>query len=279
MIKNLFNKLFQFFYATNKSEVVLQSKLRQEINFIKKREFERDNKNLIPFGYKVFSQTDEDGIINEIFKRIGTTNKQFLEFGVNTDFNNTTYLLFNGWKGVWLESSKKKIIKIEEKYSSFIKNKKLKLFNKIITAENVNEELKFSKLNKNLDLLSIDIDGNELYVLNELKIINPRVIIVEYNAKFPPPVEKTIKYDPKFIWDYDDYFGSSLQLLENTLKKIGYVLVGCNALGVNAFFIKKELVKNKFQKNSTAQFHYQEFRIWLNNIKSSHINSNKWLNE
>ena len=70
MIKNLFNKLFQFFYATNKSEVVLQSKLRQEINFIKKREFERDNKNLIPFGYKVFSQTDEDGIINEIFKRI-----------------------------------------------------------------------------------------------------------------------------------------------------------------------------------------------------------------
>ena len=279
MIKNLFNKLFQFFYATNKSEVVLQSKLRQEINFIKKREFERDNKNLIPFGYKVFSQTDEDGIINEIFKRIVTTNKQFLEFGVNTDFNNTTYLLFNGWKGVWLESSKKKIIKIEEKYSSFIKNKKLKLFNKIITAENVNEELKFSKLNKNLDLLSIDIDGNELYVLNELKIINPRVIIVEYNAKFPPPVEKTIKYDPKFIWDYDDYFGSSLQLLENTLKKIGYVLVGCNALGVNAFFIKKELVKNKFPKNSTAQFHYQEFRIGLNNIKSSHINSNKWLNE
>ena len=279
MIKNLFNKLFQFFYATNKSEVVLQSKLRQEINFIKKREFERDNKNLIPFGYKVFSQTDEDGIINEIFKRIGTTNKQFLEFGVNTDFNNTTYLLFNGWKGVWLESSKKKIIKIEEKYSSFIKNKKLKIFNKIITAENVNEELKFSKLNKNLDLLSIDIDGNELYVLNELKIINPRVIIVEYNAKFPPPVEKTIKYDPKFIWDYDDYFGSSLQLLENTLKKIGYVLVGCNALGVNAFFIKKEFVKNKFPKNSTAQFHYQEFRIGLNNIKSSHINSNKWLNE
>ena len=104
---------------------------------------------------------------------------------------------------------------------------------------NIDEELKFSKLNKNLDLLSIDIDGNELYVLNELKIINPRVIIVEYNAKFPPPVEKTIKYDPKFIWDYDDYFGSSLQLLENTLKKIGYVLVGCNALGVNAFFIKK----------------------------------------
>ena len=46
----------------------MQSKLRQEINFIKKREFERDNKNLIPFGYKVFSQTDEDGIINEIFK-------------------------------------------------------------------------------------------------------------------------------------------------------------------------------------------------------------------
>ena len=191
MIKNLFNKLFQFFYATNKSEVVLQSKLRQEINFIKKREFERDNKNLIPFGYKVFSQTDEDGIINEIFKRIGTTNKQFLEFGVNTDFNNTTYLLFNGWKGVWLESSKKKIIKIEEKNSSFIKNKKLKLFNKIITAENVNEELKFSKLNKNLDLLSIDIDGNEqrqeskAVILSGNSIESPRLLLMSESSMFP----------------------------------------------------------------------------------------------
>ena len=64
MIKNFFNRILQFYYSTNKKEVLLQSKLRQEIDSIKKREFKKDNKNLIPFGFKVFSQTDEDGIIN-----------------------------------------------------------------------------------------------------------------------------------------------------------------------------------------------------------------------
>ena len=144
--------------------------------------------------------------------------------------------------------------------------------------ENVNKEIKSLNLNKFIDLLSLDIDGNELYVLNKLKTIRPRVIVVEYNAKFPPPIRKCIKYDPKFIWKYDDYFGTSLQLLADNLKNFGYVLVGCNILGVNAFFIKKKLVQNKFPKNTTAKFHYQKFRIGLNNIKSSHIESNKWCN-
>ena len=279
MIKNFFNRILQFYYSTNKKEVLLQSKLRQEIDSIKKREFKKDNKNLIPFGFKVFSQTDEDGIINEIFNRIGATNKQFLEFGADTKFNNTTYLLMKGWKGVWLESSEKKVNNIKKKYSLLIKNDKLKIHKKTITASNVNKEIKSLNLNKFIDLLSLDIDGNELYVLNKLKTISPRVIVVEYNAKFPPPIRKCIKYDPKFIWKYDDYFGSSLQLLEDNLKNFGYVLVGCNILGVNAFFIKKKLVKNKFPKNTTAKFHYQKFRPGLNNIRSSHLSNDKWLNE
>ena len=57
MIKNFFNRILQFYYSTNKKEVLLQSKLRQELDSIKKREFKKDNKNLIPFGFKVFSQT------------------------------------------------------------------------------------------------------------------------------------------------------------------------------------------------------------------------------
>ena len=73
MIRNFLNRILQYYYATNKKEVLFQSKLRQEIEIIKKKEFKRDKKNLIPYGFKVFSQSDEDGILNEIFKRIGTT--------------------------------------------------------------------------------------------------------------------------------------------------------------------------------------------------------------
>ena len=133
-------------------------------------------------------------------------------------------------------------------------------------------------LNKFIDLLSLDIDGNELYVLNKLKTISPRVIVVEYNAKFPPPIRKSIKYDPKFIWKYDDYLNASLQLLVDNLKK-EYALVGCNISGINAFFIKKELLKNKFPKNTSAKFHFQEFRIGLINLRTSHPESNKWFDQ
>ena len=125
-------------------------------------------------------------------------------------------------------------------------------------------------------MLSIDVDGNELYLLNKLSQIKPRVIIVEYNSKFPPPIKKTIKYSPSFIWKYDDYSGSSLQLLTDNLNKKKYVLVGCNISGINAFFIKKELIKNKFPKDTSAKFHFQEFRIGLVNLRTSHPESNKW---
>ena len=128
-------------------------------------------------------------------------------------------------------------------------------------------------------MLSIDIDGNELYLLNKLSQIKPRVIVVEYNSKFPPPIKKTIKYSPSFIWRYDDYSGSSLQLLTDNLNKKQYVLVGCNVSGMNAFFIKKELIKNKFPKDTSAKFHFQEFRVGLVNLRTSHPESNKWFDQ
>ena len=276
MLKNFFNRMLQYYYATNKKEVLFQSKLRQEIESIKKNEFKRDKKNLIPYGFKVFSQTDEDGIINEIFKRIGTTNKKFLEFGVNTSKNNTTFLLLNNWTGIWLEVSTLKIIRIKNKYKIPLKNNSLKIYKKKITAENINKVIKSTHLKGVIDLLSIDIDGNELYLLNKLSQIRPRVIVVEYNSKFPPPFKKSIKYSPNFIWKYDDYLGSSLQELVDNLKKKNYALVGCNVSGVNAFFVKKELLKNKFPKDTSAIFHYQQFRAGLINLKTSHPESNKW---
>ena len=276
MLKNFFNRILQYYYATNKKEVLFQSKLRQEIESIKKNEFKRDKKNLIPYGFKVFSQIDEDGIINEIFKRIGTTNKKFLEFGVNASKNNTTFLLLNNWTGVWLEISTLKIIRIKNKYKIPLKNNSLRIYKKKITAENINKVIKPLQLKGVIDLLSIDIDGNELYLLNKLSQIRPRVIVVEYNSKFPPPFKKSIKYSPNFIWKYDDYLGSSLQLLVDNLKKKNYALVGCNISGVNAFFVKKELLKNKFPKDTSAKFHYQQFRVGLINLKTSHPESNKW---
>ncbi len=65
-----------------------------------------DPKRLLRYGFKVFSQCDEDGIIQEIFRRVGTTNRTFIEFGVETGIEcNTVKLLLDGWRGLWLDGS------------------------------------------------------------------------------------------------------------------------------------------------------------------------------
>ena len=50
---------------------------------------------------------------------------------------------------------------------------------------------------------------------------------------------------------------------EKMLEKKGYVLVGCNITGVNAFFVRKDQIQDKFEKNSSSEFHFTEGRYWL----------------
>ncbi|SUW04887.1 hypothetical protein [Brachyspira pilosicoli] len=87
-----------------------------------------DPKRLENYGYKVYSQNDEDGIINEIFNRIGTTNKFFIEFGVQDGIEcNCHYLLFQDWEGVFIEGSKDYCDKINEYYEYLISKSKLQV--------------------------------------------------------------------------------------------------------------------------------------------------------
>jgi hypothetical protein len=64
----------------------------------------------------------------------------------------------------------------------------------------------------------------------------------------------------KFAWDQRTmYFGSSLQALVKLAKTKGYTLVGCNYTGVNAFFVRTELVKDKFKYNKTIPLYQKPF--------------------
>jgi hypothetical protein len=214
--------------------------------------------NLNNFEKQVFSQYGEDGILQEIFKRIGTTNKYFVEFGVETGVqNNTTFLLHQQWKGLWIDGSKKYTEIIKQNFAKLIKQDFLKLENSFINAENI--ELLFEKNNVPLefDLLSIDIDRNDYYVWQAIKKYTPRVIVIEYNAIFPPPVEWTVDYDANKTVNYTSNFGASLQSYVNLANSKGYSLVACNFTGVNAFFVKTELIIDQFLYVNNIEKLYQ----------------------
>mgnify|MGYP001127335787 FL=1 len=176
-----------------------------------------ENKNCLEnYGYRVYSQNDEDGIINEIFKRIGTTNKEFIEFGVQDGLEcNSHYLLHKGWKGLWIEGSKNYHNKINNKFRPAIKKGMLKICNAFITKNNINSLIEKNAFgNLEPDFLSIDIDGNDWYIWNAITVINPRVVCIEYNGKFPPDYSWKQAYNEHHVWDGSDWQGASLKALE-----------------------------------------------------------------
>jgi len=230
-----------------------------------------DPRSLVPFGKKVYSQNDEDGLIAEIFNRIGTTDRSFIEFGIGDGLENNSYaLLFQGWRGTWIEGSETATAAIRRGLPNTIASGTLKVIHSFITRENIDKLLATAGERREVDLLSVDIDGNDFHVFDAITVVDPRVLVIEYNAKFPPPVSFCMDYDANHVWAGDDCFGASLTFLEVACRRKGYVLVGCNLTGANAFFVRKDLVGDKFLPPFTAEHHYEPARYFLTQTKSGH---------
>lgn len=248
-----------------------QLSVRHEIDRLRENARYKEARSLIPFGGKIYSQNDEDGIIREIFNRIGTTNKIFVEFGIGSGLeNNTLALLFGDWQGLWIDASSSSIANIRNYFSEIIQRGKLTVIESFITKANINDLISVHVRHNEIDLLSIDIDGNDYHVLQAISCINPRVIVIEYNAKFAPPILFCMDYAEAHTWRGDDYFGASLKFLEVNLGRMGYCLAGCNLSGANAFFVRKELVADKFLEPFTAENHFEPARYYLSGYASGH---------
>jgi len=126
-----------------------------------------------------------------------------------------------------------------------------------------------SKINETqVDVISLDLDGNDYYFLEKIieNKIKPKLFIIEYNAKFPPPIKWKIEYRDNHKWKGDDYFGASLSTYNDFLESRGYKLICCNAYtGANAFFIKKEYVDLFKEVPDKIEDIYMKPRYLLNN--------------
>jgi hypothetical protein len=181
---------------------------------------------------RIHSQNGEDGIIRKIFKMIGDYKhgNTFVEIGAGDGRECNTRALreFTNWKGVALDSHHE--------------NKDIGLYREFVTVENIGRILKKYTVSLEVDLLSVDIDFNDYYVLEQILKLGyrPKVIVCEYNASHPPTENKVVKYDMLGKWDGSDYFGVSLLALSNMCRQAGYTLVCCDLKGVNAFFVRSD---------------------------------------
>jgi len=214
--------------------------------------------------FKIFSQNGEDGILLYIFSKIGTTNKKFVEFGIEEGKEcNTANLSINfGWTGLLMEGNKEYAKKAQEYYDNFpqVKKGSVKVLHTFVTKENINEVLSKNAPEREIDLLSLDIDGNDYWVWKEIDTISPRVVAIEYNGSIPAEKSITVKYDSSFkrLEKHSSgyYHGASLKALTKLGEEKGYILVGCDSTGCNAFYVKKEEAAGKLEKLEPEEAFY-----------------------
>jgi hypothetical protein len=224
-------------------------------------------RRLEPHGFRSFSQNDEDGILQEIFRRVGTSTTAFVEFGVGDGLeNNTRLLLYRDWKGLWIEADAGAVGSLRRSFAAELRSGQLQLLSSIVTRENIAGLLAAGGLG-DLDLLSIDIDGNDYWIWEAIPL-RPRVVVIEYNAKFRPPTRWVMEYNAAHRWDGSDYHGASLQSLAELARKKEYTLVGCCLAGVNAFFVRDDLVQEHFPAADVSSL-YHPPRFYLQSFLPS----------
>jgi len=223
-----------------------------------------DPRVLSRYGFKVHSQAEEDGIIHEIFRRIGSTRKTFMEIGVSNGLEcNTLYLLRQGWTGTWIDGNTRYVKDMNNIFGALIARGGLRCVSEFVTRENINKLYKEFLPPQGLDLLSIDIDGNDYHILAAITDLGANVIVLEYNPVFAPPIEWVMDYNENHTWTGNDKYSASLKSYEKMLSSKGYILVGCTTNGNNAFFVRRSVTANHFHDDCTAEFHYEPQRFWL----------------
>jgi hypothetical protein len=259
--------------AMREAEVVASLLARNRLDKLLAQELGRTPKRLAAYGFKAFSQSDEDGIIQEIFCRIGTTSKCFIEIGCGDGLeNNTHLLLLSGWTGLWVDGSPQSVAAARRYHAGAILRGSLTAHCCTITTENVDQTLSSLCRVEEVDLLSIDIDGNDYWIWSALSCVRPRVVVIEYNAALRPPLSLVQSYRSNAQWDHTNFFGAGLAALEKLAASKGYSLVGCNLAGVNAFFVRNDCLHETFSGPFTAHSQYMppNYDLFAHTLRHAH---------
>ena len=202
--------------------------------------------DLSKFKRTITSQNGEDGIIAEVFKRIGTKNELCVEFGSwdGKHLSNTWDLWNNnGWKAILIEGDKSKFSELSNSVKEYPRVTASNTFVEIDGEDSLDSILTRHSAPERFDLLSVDIDGDDYYIFKSLKKFTPRVVVIEFNATIPPFTE--------VVQEPGEFFGASALSILNLAHEKKYRIVTCtetNCILVNdADFHKLGIVEPKLK--------------------------------
>lgn len=192
--------------------------------------------------YKFTSQNNEDGIIEHIFSLVDNS-KTFVEIGFEFTENNSLHLIKQGWKGLLIDSNFDTCLKMKKCLDYFYPHHEVKVINEKVNKDNINKLIFDNIKEQHVDFFSIDIDGNDYWILQNLNLKVFNVVCCEYNPFFGNTHKRTIPYDVNFAYKGDYYFGASLNTYADLLKKNSFDLIAVDSSGTNAFFVNNQYSK------------------------------------
>ncbi|MDA9804407.1 hypothetical protein N9C67_00135 [Gammaproteobacteria bacterium] len=274
IVKRLRKKFRDFLDSNSLVEMERQKLLMGKIlsNQIKNKEFQA--RSLKDVEFSIFSQFGDDGIIQWLTQNLEIPNKTFIEFGVE-DFSesNCRFLMMNdNWSGFVMDGSELNIKNLKSSYYYW----KYELASKavFINKDNINDLIQEQEFNREVGLLHIDIDGNDYYIWDEINVIEPIIVIVEFNGIFGKDRSLSVIYDEDFIRNNSHYsnllFGSSIKSLYQLAEEKGYSFIGCNSGGNNAYFVRNDKL-NDVVKSATLEQGYVESKYRESRDKNGNL--------
>ena len=197
--------------------------------------------DLTRFEHKVFARNGEDGILAELLSRVGPGSRHFVEFGAWDGREGNCVFLADvlGWSGLFIECDQAKFADLSRKYAS---SSRVTTRCAAVDASNVERLFADAGVPPEPDVVSIDVDGNDWWIWRALVSFRPRIVVIEYNANLEPGCQLVKPYDPTSVWDETSWFGASLGAFERLAEEKGYRLVYTDLRGVNAFFVRDDLM-------------------------------------
>jgi hypothetical protein len=228
---------------------------------------DRDPNDLTPFELSVFSQNGEDGVLQEILRRVKTAERYFVEIGAEPGEANCIFLSdVLGWHGLFIDADETTCRGLTQKYRAVPAVKAVHAF---VTPENISSLLEQAGTPAEIDVFSIDIDGNDYWVWEGLSTYRPRVVIIEINSRLDPSRQLVQPYDLSRVWDRrTDSFGASLGALRRLAATKGYRLVHVELTGTNAFFVREDLAAGQFAPDGETPNRAQS--IYLTGVSFAH---------
>jgi len=223
--------------------------------------------NLHDAEFKVFSQFGDDGILQYLIHQTQPEKHTFIEFGVQayTEANTRFLLLNDNWSGLIMDGNHASMEAVRNLPD--IWRYDLQAVGAFIDRDNVNGLFESAGYTGKIGLLSVDIDGNDYWVWEAINVVDPVLVVAEYNSAFGADHAVTVPYDPAFDRTRSHYsnlyWGASLKALCLLAEKKGYAFVGCNSAGNNAHFVRKDKVGNipiKTVKEGYVESKFRESR-------------------